>query len=98
MLYKTGDIARYNEDGTIQLFGRIDHQVFEITCFNLSFSFKMQVKIRGYRIEILEIESVIRKIPNVEYAAVMVANHASGGKQLIGFVQLSCQVHTFFWY
>jgi amino acid adenylation domain-containing protein len=42
-LYKTGDLARYREDGNIEFLGRIDDRV----------------KIRGYRIELGEIESVL---------------------------------------
>ncbi|WHY56138.1 non-ribosomal peptide synthetase [Peribacillus simplex] len=44
-VYKTGDLARWNDDGTLEFYGRIDNQV----------------KIRGYRIELGEIESTIRK-------------------------------------
>ena len=47
--YKTGDIARYRQDGNIEFFGRRD----------------MQVKIRGFRIELTEVEAVIRDFPVV---------------------------------
>ena len=45
-LYRSGDLARYLDDGDIEYLGRIDHQV----------------KIRGYRIETGEIESVPGKL------------------------------------
>ena len=44
-LYKTGDLAQYLDDRSIEFFGRIDHQV----------------KIRGFRIELEEIETVLLK-------------------------------------
>ena len=55
-LYRTGDRARLQPDGTIEFLGRIDQQV----------------KVRGYRIELEEIEAVIRQHPSVMDAAVLV--------------------------
>lgn len=54
-LYKTGDLARFMDDGNIQYMGRVD----------------FQVKIRGFRIELAEIESVIRHCSDVEDVAVI---------------------------
>jgi len=45
-LYKTGDLARYDPDGTIVILGRADNQV----------------KIRGHRVEFGNIEEHIRKV------------------------------------
>jgi pristinamycin I synthase-3/4 len=55
-MYKTGDIARYLENGNIQFLGRADRQV----------------KIRGLRVELGEIEVVLESNPFVKRAAVMV--------------------------
>jgi len=65
-LYKTGDLARYREDGVVECLGRTDHQV----------------KIRGFRIEMGEIETVLRQHPMVRDAAVVVGEDASGAKTL----------------
>ncbi len=43
-IYKTGDLARYLDDGNIEFLGRIDDQI----------------KIRGFRVELGEIETVLR--------------------------------------
>ncbi|GAA3917413.1 amino acid adenylation domain-containing protein [Chitinophaga oryziterrae] len=69
-LYKTGDLARWNEAGHVVFLGRADDQV----------------KIRGHRIEPGEIESVLREFPAVEKALVIVHDHPNAGKQLLGYV------------
>jgi amino acid adenylation domain-containing protein len=55
-LYKTGDLARYLCNGSIEYLGRIDHQI----------------KIRGFRIELGEIESVLSQHQAVREAVVVV--------------------------
>ncbi|WP_336779445.1 non-ribosomal peptide synthetase [Paenibacillus illinoisensis] len=54
LLYKTGDIVRYDMDGTIEYIDRKDRQI----------------KLRGYRIELGEIEAVIKEYEYVNTAAV----------------------------
>ncbi|MGE6593561.1 amino acid adenylation domain-containing protein [Bacillus mycoides] len=54
-LYKTGDMARYLPDGSIDFIGRKDNQV----------------KIRGYRIELGEIEYALKQHSNVKAALLL---------------------------
>ncbi|OBK19439.1 non-ribosomal peptide synthetase [Mycobacterium asiaticum] len=54
--YKTGDLARYWPDGTIEFLGRADHQV----------------QIRGYRVELGEVENALRTLPGVRHAVAAV--------------------------
>jgi amino acid adenylation domain-containing protein len=55
-LYKTGDLARWCADGTLEFLGRVDHQV----------------KMRGCRIDLKEVEHVLVDHPAVQVAAVLV--------------------------
>ncbi|MEP0262580.1 amino acid adenylation domain-containing protein [Dokdonia sp.] len=57
-LYKTGDVARWLSDGTIEFLGRKDDQV----------------KIRGYRIELGEIEHAILSQDNINQCVTVVQN------------------------
>ena len=55
IMYKSGDLGKYTEDGNILCLGRIDHQI----------------KIRGQRIELGEIESLISRYPNIKNVTVV---------------------------
>jgi amino acid adenylation domain-containing protein len=69
-LYKTGDLARYLPDGTIEYLGRTDDQV----------------KLRGFRIELGEIETVLKQHPAVQQAVVAVREDKPGNKQLVAYL------------
>ncbi|MCK5522104.1 MAG: amino acid adenylation domain-containing protein [Thiomargarita sp.] len=67
---KTGDLARYRPDGTIEFIGRLDNQV----------------KIRGFRIELGEIEAVLAQHPSVRENAVIVQEISKTEPRLIAFI------------
>jgi amino acid adenylation domain-containing protein len=55
-MYRTGDLVRYRSDGTLDFYGRLDHQV----------------KLRGFRIELGEIENTLRNCDGVQDAVTLV--------------------------
>ena len=66
-LYKSGDLARWREDGAIEYRGRIDHQV----------------KLRGMRIELGEIEAALEGMEGLNQAAVLVREVAADDQRLV---------------
>ncbi len=68
--YKTGDLARYLPDGTIEFLGRTD----------------TQVKVNGHRIELREIEAVLEQHPCVQSAVVLAQENNFGRMSLVAYL------------
>ncbi|WP_438331494.1 amino acid adenylation domain-containing protein [Burkholderia pseudomallei] len=70
-LYKTGDLARWRTDGSLEYLGRND----------------FQVKIRGFRIELGEIEAQLAKVAGVRETVVLARDSGSpaGEKRLVAY-------------
>ena len=71
-LFRTGDRARFLEDGQIEYLGRLDQQV----------------KLRGLRIEPGEIETVLMAHSEVQAAVVVLRQDANREAHLIAYVQI----------
>jgi natural product biosynthesis luciferase-like monooxygenase protein/amino acid adenylation domain-containing protein len=68
-LYKTGDLARWTNDGRVEYAGRID----------------TQFKVRGYRVEAGEVEAALDSHPEVRTSVVVAREDDSGEKQLVAY-------------
>nr|WP_315248565.1 non-ribosomal peptide synthetase [uncultured Flavobacterium sp.] len=70
LIYETGDVGKWNEDGEIKFLGRNDNQV----------------KIRGYRIELGDIESVILQFSKTLKEVVVEAKKVNQEKVLVAYL------------
>jgi amino acid adenylation domain-containing protein len=71
-MYKTGDLARWSADGSMEFLGRADYQV----------------KIGGMRIELGEIESRLMSHPDVRECVVDVVRHGAAEARLDGETEM----------
>src|SRR5437762_3716083 len=69
-LYKTGDLARWRSDGVIEFLGRTDNQI----------------KLRGYRIEPGEIETALKRYPDVLDSVATTREDIPGDKRLVAYI------------
>ncbi|MBZ0256695.1 amino acid adenylation domain-containing protein, partial [bacterium] len=69
VMYKTGDLGVWNDDGTVSFIGRIDNQV----------------KIRGFRVEPGEIEIRLQALDEIDQAAVEARLTSVGTKELVAY-------------
>ncbi|GAB3498272.1 non-ribosomal peptide synthetase [Amycolatopsis cihanbeyliensis] len=72
-MFRTGDLGRFRQDGSVELLGRADRQV----------------KLRGYRIEPGEVESALRRTGLVDEARVLLREDFAGHEGLVGFVTVT---------
>lgn len=69
-IYKTGDLARWQNDGNIEFAGRTDRQV----------------QLMGHRVELGEIESQLDNFPGINKSAVIEKNYSISDTRLVAYI------------
>ncbi|MCP2343569.1 non-ribosomal peptide synthetase [Actinomadura rupiterrae] len=68
-MYRSGDLARWRPDGSLDYLGRAD----------------AQVQLRGFRVELGEIEAVLAAHPGIRQVAVVVREDQPGTQRLVAY-------------
>ena len=76
LMYNTGDLVKWLEDGNLEFIERIDHQI----------------KLRGYRVELGEIQACLLEFPGVTQALVVPKTLETGEIKLIAYLTWSGEV------
>ncbi len=69
-MYRSGDLARWNQDGSLEIVGRTDDQI----------------KIRGVRVEPAEIEATIKSLAAIKESTVIAREDNAGDPRLIAYL------------
>jgi amino acid adenylation domain-containing protein len=69
-LYRSGDVARFGDEGEVEFLGRIDYQV----------------KIRGFRVELGEVQAALSACEGVRDCVVVVHRDANAEEWLVAYV------------
>ncbi len=70
MMYRTGDMVLWNEEGELEFIGRVDDQV----------------KVRGFRVELGEVEAAVNDFQAVKDKVVVALPGSNGEKRLVLYV------------
>jgi len=76
VVYRTGDLAKFNHRGDLIYLGRVDNQI----------------KYHGYRIELEEIEQVVQDKLNFDKAVVVLRKDALGENAIYAFIQAEREI------